>query len=305
MSRIAVALAVGLMTAGAATADTSKSSDASDVKPAAKKKSPANKKVATKASKAAAKKKLAAAKRKKTKLAAAKRKNSTTKQRVKVARTPEIAVASHQGDGRVKYGRDNMPPGFAWPATAAMKSASKACEEALDGLGVRWEPAPPQGRIVDPIHIVGPKPERGQRETIEIAGIKYTSAYQKGPHAVDCQLAHTLAVIGPELYALGVRGITFGSIYRNTNVRVHGQTKNILSRHALGLAMDIKSFVDETGRVADVELEYLKGDPLLHSIEDTVNRSTRFRIVLTPGNDPLSHADHFHIEASVDFTPFQ
>ena len=94
-------------------------------------------------------------------------------------------------------------------------------------------------------------------------------------------------------------------IYRNSNVRVHGTTKPILSRHALGLAMDIAEFVDETGRVANVEDDYLKGDPLLHAIEDTVNRSARFRIVLTPGNDPLSHYDHFHIEASVDFTAFR
>ena len=69
--------------------------------------------------------------------------------------------------------------------------------------------------------------------------------------------------------------------------------------------MDINSFTDEMGRVADVEDDYLKGDALLHSIEDTVNRSTRFRIVLTPGNDPISHYDHFHIEASVDFTAFR
>jgi hypothetical protein len=54
-----------------------------------------------------------------------------------------------------------------------------------------------------------------------------------------------------------------------------------------------------------VELDYLKGDPLLHAIEDTINASKDFRIVLTPGNDPLSHADHFHIEASVDFTTFR
>jgi len=90
--------------------------------------------------------------------------------------------------------------------------------------------------------------------------------------------------------------------YRDTMARSHGQTKTFRSRHALGIAMDIKAFVDASGRVAVVEMEYLKGDPLLHAIEDTINRNTRFRQVLTPGNDPISHDDHFHIEASVDFT---
>ena len=55
----------------------------------------------------------------------------------------------------------------------------------------------------------------------------------------------TLAAIGPELVAIGVREVRYGSIYRNTNVRAHGATKPILSRHALGIAMDIKAFVDE------------------------------------------------------------
>jgi hypothetical protein len=26
---------------------------------------------------------------------------------------------------------------------------------------------------------------------------------------------------------------------------------------------------------------------------------------LTPGNDPISHYDHFHLEASVDYTAFR
>ncbi len=189
----------------------------------------------------------------------------------------------------------HLPKGFAWPPNKLMKKANAACEDNLDGLGLVWEHATPEGKTVDPIYVPG----------MEIGGIKYTPAYGKGRRRLSCQLVQELAAIGPDLYALGVREIRFGSIYRNTNVRVHGTRKPFLSRHALGIAMDIKAFVDESGRVANVELEYLKGDPLLHGIEDMVNRSHRFRIVLTPGNDPLSHYDHFHIEAAVDFTEFR
>jgi hypothetical protein len=214
---------------------------------------------------------------------------------MRVPRKPLVAVASHHGDGRVRYGKDNLPPGFAWPATKPMKAASKACEQSLSDAGIAFEPAPPEGYITDPIRV----------PAMEVAGIALVRAYGKGPVTFDCQLIRALHVIGPELHQLGVRQIRFGSVYRNTLVRVHGETKPILSRHALGLAMDIKAFVDDQGRAADVELDYLKDDPLLHAIEDTVNRSKDFRIVLTPGNDPLSHSDHFHIEASVDFTAFR
>jgi hypothetical protein len=223
------------------------------------------------------------------------KKKAKKRMAMRVPRKPLVAVSSHHGDGRVRYGRDNMPPGFAWPATAAMKTGEKACEQSLTDAGIAFETAPPEGYIADPIHV----------PAMEVAGIALVRAYGKGPVTFDCQLISALSKIGPELHQLGVREIRFGSVYRNTLVRVHGETKPILSRHALGLAMDIKAFVDETGRVADVELDYLKGDSLLHSIEDTVNRSKDFRIVLTPGNDPLSHSDHFHIEASVDYTAFR
>lgn len=242
------------------------------------KKKPAKKKIATK--------KVAS------RTAATKR---TAKKKVRPPKKPLVAVASHGGDGRVHYGRDNMPPGFAWPATAGMKTGEKACEKSLSDAGIAFEAAPPEGYIADPIVV----------PAMEVGGIQLVRAYGKGPVTFDCQLIRVLDRIGPELHQLGVRQIRFGSVYRNTLVRVHGETKPILSRHALGLAMDIKSFVDDKGRVADVELDYLKGDELLHAIEDTVNRSTDFRIVLTPGNDPLSHSDHFHIEASVDYTAFR
>jgi hypothetical protein len=219
------------------------------------------------------------------------------KPRVKTSAKPLVKVAELQSDGRVKYGPDRLPPGFAWPPTAAMVEAGKACEAELDTLGVKWKPAGPQdGMVANPVIV----------PTMEIGGIAYTSAFRrKTPPPIECQFVRVLALIGPELHRVGVREVQFGSIVRNTLARSHGQTKDFMSRHALGIAMDIKSFVDANGRVAVVESDYLKDDPLLHSIEELINASTRFRQVLTPGNDPISHDDHFHIEASVDFTAFR
>ena len=224
------------------------------------------------------------------KAALAKKKKLALKRKSRGKSRHRVAVAE-----KVSTSKEGMPNGFAWPPNELMKNASVACEKHLDEIGLVWERATPEGKIADPIYV----------PSMEIGGIKYVAAYGKEPRRLDCQLVQTLDQIGPELVKLGVREIRYGSIYRNTNVRVHGTTKPILSRHALGIAMDIKAFVDDKGRVANVELDYLKGDPLLHGIEDTVNASKLFRIVLTPGNDPLSHYDHFHIEAAVDYTAFR
>lgn len=282
--------------ASAATTKTTTSSKkkSSATKTATKTSTKTSTKTATKTAKKTATRTIAKKSKKRRAKARRKKVAVSNSHKVAVPSTPSVTVSSHHGDGRVRYGRDNMPPGFAWPPTKQMLAGIEACEATLSAAQLPFEPAPPLGLLADPIFV----------PSMEIAGIAYTPAYGKKKPALDCQLARVLVAIGPQLHALGVRGVHYGSIYRNTNVRVHGTTKNILSRHALGLAMDIKAFVDQNGRVVDVELEYLKGDPLLHAIEDTINKSTDFRIVLTPGNDPLSHYNHFHIEASVDYTGF-
>lgn len=226
----------------------------------------------------------------------AKSRTKAPRPRVKTTAKPLVAVAQAQSDGRVKYGRDHLPPGFAWPPTDEMLAVGKACEQELDVLGIPWKPAPAEAMVADPIVV----------PSMELGGIAYTSAFRhRGAPTMDCHFAIALAKLGPELYGLGVREVQYGSVVRMTLARSHGQTKDFWSRHALGIAMDIRSFVDQSGRVATVETDYLKDDPLLHGIEDLINGRTQFRQVLTPGNDPISHDDHFHIEASVDFTAFR
>lgn len=186
----------------------------------------------------------------------------------------------------------NMPRGFHWPPTQTMKEASAICEKQLDDLGITWTRGEPEGRIVDPVVV----------PAMEFAGIKYTSLYRKGPHKLDCQLVRTLATFGSELFAVGVREVKFGRIFGNTTVRVGGKSKNILSRHALGIAMDVYAVVDSEGHESVVKTDYKKDDPFLLSIEEVLNKSGRFRTVLTPRNDPKSHYDHFHIEAAIDYS---
>jgi hypothetical protein len=213
--------------------------------------------------------------------AAAARPAGTSRAAAKDARRPGIAKAK----------ASNMPRGFTWPPSRAMLDAAAGCEHALDAAGVAWHAASRDGRIVDAVTI----------DDATLGGIAYTPLFAKGPYKLDCQLALALATIGPELAAAGVREVRFGSIYRWSNVRVGGKTKNALSRHALGLAMDVVSFVDESGREAKVARDYRAGDELLLDIERTINASSSFRLVLTPKNDPISHKDHFHIEANPSY----
>lgn len=185
----------------------------------------------------------------------------------------------------------NMPRGFIWPPSQAMTDAEADCEHQLDAGSVAWKPATRDGHIVDAVTI----------DDATLGGIAYVPVYGKGPYKLDCQLALALATIGPELHAAGVREVHFGSIYRWSNVRVGGKTKNVLSRHALGLAMDVVSFVDDAGREANVARDYRHDDALLLGIEQAINASSSFRLVLTPKNDPISHKDHFHIEANPSY----
>ena len=186
----------------------------------------------------------------------------------------------------------NMPKGFAWPPNAAMQASGDACKASLTDATIGFTDATPHNRVPTPIELTN----------LEIAGVRYVSIFRKPPFIMDCHLAAALEQHSDKLFALGVREVRFSRIYGYTNVRTGGKTKNMLSRHALGLAMDIYSVVDETGRVAVVGADYKKADVLLLSIEATLNESHGFRTVLSPKNDPRSHHDHFHIEAFVDFT---
>jgi len=206
---------------------------------------------------------------------------------------PFAAILALAGAAHARPRADNMPRGWQWPPSATMQAAAKACEEKLDELGVVWKPAKREGHVVDPIIV----------ENGEIGGITYVDVYGAGKAPVmDCQLALALATFAPRFYELGVREVHVGSIYRWTKVRVGGKTKDLLSRHALGLAMDVISFIDDNGREAVVAKDYKLDDELLLGIERAVNDSGFFRTLLTPKNDPVSHKDHFHIEADPDYT---
>lgn len=188
--------------------------------------------------------------------------------------------------------RSNMPNGWSWPPSRSMKKVGDACLAKLDDLGIEWKKGSKTRKIATPV--VVPK--------MVFGGIEVKPTFRKAPFTMDCHLALGLELYGQQLYALGVRTIKFSSIYRYDHVTVNGQKKSSLSRHALGLAMDIRSFVDAAGHEAFVLEDYPDGNELLLNIEQFLNDSGGFRTVLTPRNDPESHDDHYHIEVKVDYS---
>jgi hypothetical protein len=205
-----------------------------------------------------------------------------------------IAVATAAGPahaGKKARRHNNMPDGWSWPPSAAMKRAGRDCLARLDQLGVPWRKGPKTRKIATPVVV----------PDLEFGGVRLVSVYRKPPHVMDCHLAVALAEQGPALYEAGVREIHFSSLYRYTRVRTGGKQLRALSRHALGLAVDIRHLVDDAGVSHTIADDYLNDDELLLSVEKLINESGAFRMVLTPANDPASHDDHFHFEAKVDY----
>ena len=75
--------------------------------------------------------------------------------------------------------RRNMPEGWVWPPSPAMKRQGQRCLAALDEAGVVWKKAPKARKIVTPIYV----------PSMELGGIKLTPTFRKGPFVMDCHLA--------------------------------------------------------------------------------------------------------------------
>ncbi len=180
----------------------------------------------------------------------------------------------------------NMPKGWTWPPTGEMEAAGARCLKELDRLGVTWTKAPATKKVTTPIYV----------PSMQLRGLILEPIWRKGPFVMDCHLAMALANHAEALQALGVRALRFSSIHSYRNVRKKHRTWPMLSRHAIGLAVDVYEISFTDGRTLVVEKQY-KHEQILHDIETLLRGSPLIRGLLTPGNDPRSHRDHFHIEA--------
>lgn len=186
----------------------------------------------------------------------------------------------------------NMPRDWTWPPSPQMKDSGKRCLAELDRLGVVWKKAPKERKVNTPIYV----------PSMELGGVALEPIWRKGPFVMDCHLALAVYVNADGLRKLGVRALRFSTIHKYRNVRKKGRTWRMLSRHAVGLAMDVYQVSLTDGRTLVVEDDY-RSQPVLQEIEGVLRGSPAVRSVLTPGNDRRSHHDHFHIEAHMPIEP--
>lgn len=192
----------------------------------------------------------------------------------------------------VLAGAPNMPKGWKWPPTATMKAAGAECSKKLDAAGVKWERGEATKKIVTPIVV----PE------MSIGEIALVSLRKGGKATMDCHLAAAIAEVAPALRALGVSSLQFRTLHRYRNVRKQGKRTRILSRHALGLAVDVFAVGFENGEVLWVEKDWRRAGRKLPQVAEVFERSEAFRTPLTPANDPGDHGDHVHLEAHMRLT---
>jgi hypothetical protein len=187
-----------------------------------------------------------------------------------------------------KRKRSNMPENWSWPPSRQMKLAGKLCTRELTRMGIKWKKAGSTRKVATPIVI----------PDMMIGDLKLTSIFRKPPFVMDCHLALAFAQHGHLLTEAGISELRFSTIHEYRHVRLGGRTRSALSRHALGLAMDVFEFVLADGTKLVVDDDYGTEQGLvLAQVETALFASGGFRGILTPGNDPRSHDDHFHFEA--------
>jgi hypothetical protein len=216
------------------------------------------------------------------------RKKAATRAKPVVRGTTRAKPWAKETDvGRGK--RANLPAGWTWPPSQEMIAAGERCLRDLERLGVEFEEAEPdEGRITTPVVV----------PSMTFGGVTLVSRYRKPPFYMDCRLARALARdVAPALRNMHVRAMRFGQIL---DVRDVAGRPGVLSRHALGMAMDVYAFETDDGVVHLVEGGYKSGDEVLLEAERRVTDTGAFRALLTPGNDPGPHHDHYHFEVRAE-----
>jgi hypothetical protein len=181
-----------------------------------------------------------------------------------------------------------MPRGWVWPPSAGMRAAGRQCLDDLTELGVKWKRARAVRKVATPIVVPG----------LQLGEVKLTPMFKKPPFVMDCQLARAIARQSHLFREAGIRELRFSSIHVYRRVRLNGGTRPALSRHALGLAIDVYELVTDSGERLVVASDYVRTH-LFMDVEQKLRASGAFRALLTPGNDPQSHYDHFHFEAKM------
>ena len=185
----------------------------------------------------------------------------------------------------------NMPPGWQWPPSAAMQDSRMRCLAALDAAGVEYAPVnQPLGKVAAPVVV----------PAMQFAGLSVRLGHTHRPPLMDCHMALSLAQHAPLLAELGIRELVVTGFYQNRRARLGGRRIGLLSRHALGLAVDITALVLDDGTTVSVQHDY--AHPVFAKLEEALVKHGQLRAVVTPRNDQ-GHRDHLHWSAKMTIDP--
>ena len=203
-----------------------------------------------------------------------------------------LAWAAPADAARRARHRPNMPDGWKWPPTGEMRREGKKCLADLRRMGVFFKKAPRKRKITTPIVV----PE------MRFGPLFLSPTFRKPPFLMDCRLARGFAQYAELISSLGVAELRFSTIYQYRKVRTRRGRggRGALSRHALGLALDVFEIQMATGERFVVKDDYWF-NPTLMKIELALRATGAFRAILTPSVDPISHRDHFHLEIAVEY----
>lgn len=182
--------------------------------------------------------------------------------------------------------RPNMPKGWTWPPSAAMQTLGKQCLADLDAAKVEYRKAPAVKKVATPIVLA----------KLELGGLELVPLRKRESYPMDCHFAVAILAVAPALRELGIKSIRFRTLHEYRNVRKNGKTTKMLSRHALGLAVDVFGFELDDGRIVEVERDW-SSEAVLPAAAALIQANELFRTPLTPANDPANHGDHVHLEA--------
>jgi hypothetical protein len=185
--------------------------------------------------------------------------------------------------------RANLPRGWTWPPSRETRRDGRRCLRELRSLGVRFKRAPRKRMIATPVLL----------SDLTFGTVTFEPTYRKPPFIMDCRLARAFATHASIFAALGIRELRFSSIYDYRRVRLRQKTHRALSRHSLGLAVDIFEVVLDSGVKLVVRKDYWSS-PALMVAELALRASGDFRAILSPAVDPVSHGDHLHLEVKVE-----
>ena len=198
-----------------------------------------------------------------------------------------VAVLAAGSTAKTPRKVPNMPVGWTWPPSVVMKAKGTECLAKLDAAGVAYQRGKPTSKIATPIVL----------KDMTLGEIVLVPLKGKGTYPMDCHLAAAILEVAPTLRVLGVAALRFRTLHEYRTVRKKNKKTRILSRHAIGLAMDLFEVAFDDGAILAVEDHWKGADLRLPQVAAVFDGSEAFRTPLTPANDPGDHGDHVHLEA--------